>query len=103
MTSAPHSSKPDSRFWIVRQLQKNYRGGRGGFAEDSLTDTSPPRPKGAPKLSVEFRCDENGRITAVARDNDTAKENYLNITLRGTRSEGEVSEESKLMSEATIS
>jgi hypothetical protein len=39
----------------------------------------------------------------VARDNDTAKENYLNITLRGTRSEGEVSEESKLMSEATIS
>jgi molecular chaperone DnaK len=54
-------------------------------------------------LAVEFRCDENGRITAVARDTDTAKENYLNITLRGTRSEGEVSEESKLMSEATIS
>ena len=76
--------------------------GKGPIGVFTL-DTTPPRPKGAPKLAVEFRCDENGRITAVARDTDTAKENYLNITLRGTRSEGEVSEESKLMSEATIS
>ena len=31
-------------------------------------DISPPRPKGQPQISVEFRCDENGRITALARD-----------------------------------
>ena len=66
-------------------------------------DVDPPRPKGQPNISVEFRCDENGRITAVARDLDTAKENYLTISLRGSRSEAEVSEESQLMSEATVS
>lgn len=76
--------------------------GKGPIGVFNL-DTSPARPKGQPKLAVEFRCDENGRINAFARDNDTAKENYLNITLRGSRSEGEVSEESKLMSEATVS
>ena len=76
--------------------------GKGPIGVFNL-DTAPPRPKGQPKLNVEFRCDENGRITALARDMDTAKENYLTISLRGTRSENEVSDESRLMSEAQIS
>jgi molecular chaperone DnaK len=66
-------------------------------------DTSPARPKGQPKLAVEFRCDENGRITAMARDADTGKENFLTIALNGQRSEVEVTEEAQLMSEATVS
>ena len=66
-------------------------------------DTSPPRPKGQPKLSIEFRCDENGRISAHARDEDTAKENFLNIALRSSRSEGEVDAEVQKMSEANVS
>jgi molecular chaperone DnaK len=76
--------------------------GKGPIGVFNL-DTGPPRPKGQPKINIEFRCDENGRITAVARDLDTAKENYLTISLRGSRSEAEVSEESKLMSEAMVS
>jgi molecular chaperone DnaK len=76
--------------------------GKGPIGVFNL-DTAPPRPKGQPKLNVEFRCDENGRITALARDLDTAKENYLTISLRGTRSDAEVSEESQLMSEAEVS
>lgn len=76
--------------------------GKGPIGVFNL-DTTPPRPKGQPKLNVEFRCDENGRITAEARDMDTGQENFLTISLRGTRSEAEVSEESQLMSEAEIS
>lgn len=76
--------------------------GKGPIGVFNL-DTTPPRPKGQPKLSVEFRCDENGRITALAKDSDTGKENYLTIALAGQRSENEISEESQLMSEATIS
>jgi len=76
--------------------------GKGPIGVFNL-DTSPPRPKGQPKLNVEFRCDENGRITALARDLDTAKENYLTISLRGSRSDSEVSEEAQLMSEAIVS
>jgi len=76
--------------------------GKGPIGTFNL-DTNPPRPQGQPKLSVEFRCDENGRITALARDVDTGKENYITITLRGSRSEAEVSDEAQLMSEATVS
>jgi len=76
--------------------------GKGPIGTFNL-DTNPPRPQGQPKLSVEFRCDENGRITALARDVDTAKENYITITLRGSRSEAEVTDEAQLMASATVS
>lgn len=76
--------------------------GKGPIGVFNL-DTSPARPKGQPKLSVEFRCDENGRITAFARDSDTGKENYLTVALAGQRNEAEVSAEAELMSLAQVS
>jgi molecular chaperone DnaK len=76
--------------------------GKGPIGVFNL-DTSPARPKGQPKLHVEFRCDENGRITAWARDSDTGKENYLTIALAGQRTEVEISSEAELMSLAQVS
>ena len=76
--------------------------GKGPIGVFNL-DTTPARPKGQPKLSLEFRCDENGRITALAKDSDTGRENYLTIALAGQRSETEVSGEAQLMSEASVS
>jgi molecular chaperone DnaK len=66
-------------------------------------DVSPPRPKGQPKISVEFRCDENGRIMALARDRDTGRESRTMISLVGERSDVEVEEEASLLSQAIIS
>lgn len=66
-------------------------------------DTSPPRPKGRPNISVEFRCDENGRIMAIARDQDTGKESRTLISLTGERSDIEVEQEADLLSQAIIS
>lgn len=66
-------------------------------------DTTPPRPKGRPNLSVAFRCDENGRIMAVAKDRDTGRESRMTITLQGSRSTAEASEEAELMASAMIS
>lgn len=66
-------------------------------------DVNPPRPKGQPKISVEFRCDENGRIIALARDRDTGKESRTMISLQGERSTHEVEDEAMLMSQAIIS
>jgi molecular chaperone DnaK len=66
-------------------------------------DVSPPRPKGQPNISVEFRCDENGRIIAIARDRDTGKESRTMISLKGERSDIEVEEEAHLLSQAIIS
>jgi molecular chaperone DnaK len=66
-------------------------------------DTSPPRPKGIPKIRVEFRCDENGRIVAVARDKDTGKESRAYIHLGSARSEEEMQLEAEWLSEALIS
>lgn len=66
-------------------------------------NTNPPRPAGQPDISVEFRCDENGRITALARDLDTGQESRTIITLSGGRSAEETQEESVLMSEAIVS
>ncbi|HEX8834802.1 MAG TPA: Hsp70 family protein, partial [Abditibacteriaceae bacterium] len=66
-------------------------------------DVSPPRPKGQPKISVEFRCDENGRITAFARDVDTGKESRTLISLAGDRSETEMMQEELLMAQAVVS
>ena len=76
--------------------------GKGPIGVFNL-DTTPARPKGQPKLAVEFRCDENGRISAHAKDYDTGKENYLNIALAGQRDDIEVSGEAQLMSEAMVS
>ncbi|MDQ3813070.1 MAG: Hsp70 family protein [Armatimonadota bacterium] len=66
-------------------------------------DTRPPRPKGQPLISVEFRCDENGRVTAVARDRDTGKESRAAISLVGERNTTEVAEEAQLLAQAVIS
>jgi molecular chaperone DnaK len=66
-------------------------------------DVNPPRPKGQPNISVEFRCDENGRIMAIARDRDTGKESRTLISLKGERSDIEVEEEAHLLSQAVIS
>ena len=66
-------------------------------------DTSPPRPKGRPQLSLEFRCDENGRITALGRDRDTGREASLTISLQGQRSSDEQSRESEVIANAVIS
>jgi molecular chaperone DnaK len=66
-------------------------------------DISPPRPKGQPKISVEFRCDENGRITALARDRDTGRESRSLISLTGARTNHEMENEALLISSAVIS
>ena len=66
-------------------------------------DISPPRPKGQPNISVEFRCDENGRIMSIARDQDTGKESRTLISIAGERSDIEVEEEANLLSQAIIS
>jgi molecular chaperone DnaK len=66
-------------------------------------DTSPPRPKGQPKISVQFHCDENGRITAVARDRDTGQESRTVIALQSSRTGEESTEEAQLLADANVS
>ena len=66
-------------------------------------DTTPPRPKGVPKIRVEFRCDENGRIVAVARDQDTGKESRAFIHLGSSRSDDESRAEAEWLSQAVVS
>jgi molecular chaperone DnaK len=66
-------------------------------------DTTPARPKGRPQLTLEFRCDENGRITAVGRDRDSGRESSLTIALSGLRSEAEQSEEARILAQSIIS
>jgi molecular chaperone DnaK len=66
-------------------------------------DTSPPRPKGQPKISVQFRCDENGRISAVARDRDTGHESRTIIALQSSRTTSESDEEAQLLASAVVS
>ena len=66
-------------------------------------DSSPPRPRGRPQISLEFRCDENGKITALGRDRDTGKESSLTIALQGLRSQTEQSEEAAQLARALIS
>lgn len=66
-------------------------------------DTSPPRPKGQPKITVQFRCDENGRISAIARDRDTGRESRTVISLQSSRSGDETSDEAKMLAEAVVS
>ena len=55
---------------------ESYSAPIGTFALNVL----PPRPQGLPDLSVEFLCDENARITAIARDHDTKKESRALLT-----------------------
>jgi molecular chaperone DnaK (HSP70) len=66
-------------------------------------DTSPARAKGQPKITVQFRCDENGRISAFARDRDTVRESRTVISLQSSRSGDETSEEAKMQAEAIVS
>ena len=66
-------------------------------------DTRPARPAGRPNITVEFRCDENGRIIAVARDGDTGRESRVMISLAGDRDDVQVEEEAFLLSQAIIS
>ena len=65
-------------------------------------DTTPLRPAGQPLIQVEFRCDENGRIIAFARDEDTGRESRSLITLQGERSQSETSHETALLSRAVV-
>jgi molecular chaperone DnaK len=66
-------------------------------------EVDPPRPKGQPQVSVEFRCDENGRITALARDNDTGRQSRTVISLSGQRDRQEMQHEEEMMSVAVVS
>ena len=66
-------------------------------------DTTPPRPRGVPKIRVEFRCDEDGRIVALARDQDTGKESRAFIHLGSSRSDEETRAESDWLSQAVVS
>ena len=66
-------------------------------------DTTPPRPRGVPKIRVEFRCDENGRIVALARDQDTGKESRAFIHLGSSRTDEETRAESDWLSQAVVS
>ncbi len=66
-------------------------------------DTSPPRPRGRPKISVEFRCDENGRIMAFARDRDTGQESRTTIALQSSLTGQESMEETRLLETANVS
>jgi molecular chaperone DnaK len=66
-------------------------------------DTSPPRPKGQPKITVEFHCDENGRIMAIASDRDTGRQSHTTIALQSSRSGEESSSEAELLAAAIVS
>jgi molecular chaperone DnaK (HSP70) len=52
---------------------------------------------------VQFHCDENGRITAQARDKDTGQESRTVIALQSSRSGDESFEEAKMLAEAHVS
>ena len=65
-------------------------------------DVSPPRPKGQPKIRVEFRCDENGGVVALARDEDTGRESRAFISLGSSRSNAEMQRESQWLAEAIV-
>lgn len=62
---------------------ESYSSPIGTFALDVL----PPRPQGQPDISVEFICDENARITAIARDHDTKKESRALLTFSSQNAE----------------
>jgi molecular chaperone DnaK (HSP70) len=66
-------------------------------------DTTPQRPAGQANIRVEFRCDENGRIIVLARDQDTGKESRVLIALGNARSDEEMQNEATLLSEALVS
>ena len=83
-----------------RAIPKPYPNGPIGVFN---LDTTPARPAGKPNIAVEFRCDENGRIIAVARDSDTGRESRVLISLTGDREDTEVEEEALLLSQAIIS
>lgn len=76
--------------------------GKGPIGVFNL-DTSPPRPKGQPCISVAFKCDEDGRIMAAARDSDTGRDSRFTIALTGSRSAVETTQEEHWMGEAIIS
>lgn len=65
-------------------------------------DANPPRPKGQPQISVELRCDENGRIVAVARDLDTGLESRTMISLIATRDQQQAALDSQMHADAVV-
>ncbi len=82
-----------------KDLQSYGKGPIGVFS----IDTTPARPKGRPQIALEFRCDENGVITALGRDRDTGKESSLLIQLQNSRPAEQQSEEAKVLADAIIS
>ena len=82
-----------------KDLQSYGKGPIGVFN----IDTTPARPKGRPQIALEFRCDENGVITALGRDRDTGKESSLLIQLQNARPEEQQSAEARALADAIIS
>lgn len=50
----------------------------------------PPAPRGVPKIEVNFRIDENGIVSVMARDMGTGREHSVNIVADGGLSEQEI-------------
>ena len=66
-------------------------------------DLTPPRPLGRPRINVEFRCDENGRVIVMARDQDTGREGRTILSVMGERTNEEAEVERKLLGKAVVS
>ena len=66
-------------------------------------DLTPPRPMGRPRINVEFRCDENGRVIVMARDQDTGREGRTILSVVGARTNEEAEIERKLLGQAVVS
>ncbi len=66
-------------------------------------DMKPIRPVGRARINVEFRCDENGRVIVMARDQDTGREGRTILSVMGARSNEEAERERKLLAQASVS
>jgi len=63
----------------------------------------PPRRKGLPNISVEFQCDENGLIVALARDLDSGRESRTTLALGTGLGDARARHEAALLASAIIS
>lgn len=96
-------AQPSVQVCVYEGESTDYEAHPNGPVGIVTLNTNPPRPAGQPDITVEFRCDENGRITALARDLDTGEESRTIIALSGGRTEEEAQEEFSLMAEAIVS
>jgi len=112
LTPLPHTAKrrgyttvrdgqPVVNVLVYEGESRDYESYSAPVGRFSL-DTSPLRPAGEPQIEVEFRCDEDGRITVFARDEATGREGRALLTLSGERTSEEVSHEQELISRAVV-